>query len=283
MNFGSTLRGPILKGLIESYVYKKEVDWSLLTEGLTLPIDNQVIFSRNMGSFLQRGESKSINLYLDGKTYTAKITNVNFNAQKYKRKDVLQIRYKRNGELANKLKAIFSQSYDFIVGEKRLRDPNNRSKIRVPDSCIEQLAIYTTEFEDSYVLESIQANDIYVLRDVINQGSERIMESGFNYDIVDETSTIFEDYRIKKIRKLNRAIGDNLKLLYDFHCQICGQRIGEDYSTNIAEAHHIDYFVKSLNNDSRNQMIVCPNHHTIIHDINPVFDREELAFYILMV
>ena len=28
----------------ENYVYKKEVDWSLLNEGLTLPFDNQVVF-----------------------------------------------------------------------------------------------------------------------------------------------------------------------------------------------------------------------------------------------
>jgi len=30
--------------MVENYVYKKEVDWSLLNEGLTLPIDNQVVF-----------------------------------------------------------------------------------------------------------------------------------------------------------------------------------------------------------------------------------------------
>lgn len=44
------------------YVYKAEVNWSLLTEGLTLPVENQVVFSRNMGKFLQRGESKEITL-----------------------------------------------------------------------------------------------------------------------------------------------------------------------------------------------------------------------------
>ena len=42
----------------ENYVYKKEVDWSTLMEGFTLPLDNQVIFLRNMERFLQRGESK---------------------------------------------------------------------------------------------------------------------------------------------------------------------------------------------------------------------------------
>lgn len=44
----------------ESYVYKKEIDWSVLMEGFTLPIENQVVFLQNMGRFLQRGESKII-------------------------------------------------------------------------------------------------------------------------------------------------------------------------------------------------------------------------------
>lgn len=37
-------------------------------------------------------------------------------------------------------------------------------------------------------------------------------------------------------------------------------------------------FVKSLNNDMDNQLIVCPNHHSIIHDVDPVFDRRRLIY-----
>ncbi len=32
----------------ESYVCKKEVDWSVLMEGFTLPIENQVVFLQNI-------------------------------------------------------------------------------------------------------------------------------------------------------------------------------------------------------------------------------------------
>ena len=39
----------------ENYVYKKEVDWSLLQEKITLPVDNQVVFGQIMGRFLRRG------------------------------------------------------------------------------------------------------------------------------------------------------------------------------------------------------------------------------------
>ncbi len=40
----------------------------------------------------------------------------------------------------------------------------------------------------------------------------------------------------------------------------------------------IDYFVKSMNNGANNQIIVCPNHHSIIHDVDPVFDRGRLLY-----
>ena len=56
----------------ENYVYKKEIDWSTLMEGFTLPLDNQVIFLRNMENFLQRGQSKIIHFFMNGKTYDAK-------------------------------------------------------------------------------------------------------------------------------------------------------------------------------------------------------------------
>ena len=75
-----------------------------------------------------------------------------------------------------------------------------------------------------------------------------------------------------------QKIGEYLKELYGYRCQICGRLIGEEYGSHIAEAHHIDYFVKSLNNDASNQLIVCPNHHSIIHDVNPVFDRKRKLY-----
>ena len=59
----------------ENYVYKKEIDWSTLMEGFTLPLDNQVIFLRNMENFLQRGQSKIIHFFMNGKTYDAKIVS----------------------------------------------------------------------------------------------------------------------------------------------------------------------------------------------------------------
>lgn len=261
----------------ENYVYKKEIDWSTLMEGFTLPLDNQVIFLRNMENFLQRGQSKIIHFFMNGKTYDAKIVNMNNSVEKRK-KDAYQIRYPRNGELSQALQQYFFKSMSYIKMIRESRDPKDRSYIKVPDGLKEYLAIYTTEYEDTFLLEPIAQDDFQVMKKTIQGMRERTVENEIEYEMEDKNSGIEKRLQIVKIRKLNRKIGENLKLLYGCRCQICGQVIGEKYGSHIAEAHHIDYFVNSLNNDANNQMIVCPNHHSVIHDANPVFDRRWMVY-----
>lgn len=261
----------------ENYVYKKEIDWSVLMEGFTLPMDNQVVFINNMGHFLQRGESKVIHFYMNGITYNAKIVNINNSIEKRK-KDAYQIRYTRNGELSQALQAVFSKSCAYIKNLRENREQGSRAMIKLPEEMKEYIAIYTTEYEDTFLLEPIISDDIAALRKMVNNKAEKNFETELDYEIRDEKAGFEAHVEIVKVRKLNRKIGENLKLLYGYRCQICGELIGEQYGSHIAEAHHIDYFVKSLNNDSNNQMILCPNHHSIIHDADPIFDRPTLTY-----
>lgn len=237
-----------------------------------------MIFGRNLGKFLTRGQSKNITLYLDGKSYKAKIVNLNLSEKHNRKNDMLQIRYSPNSELSIALKLYFNKSYKYIHEKRKLRDKGDRTMIRLPEDCKEYLAIYTTEYEDTYLLETIVADEVDYFRDYVKDKQERIIEEGFNYDVVDEESSILEVEKLVKLRKLNKKISDNLKLLYNYRCQICGKSIGEKYSSQIAETHHIEYFIYSLNNDSNNQLVVCPNHHSIIHNVNPSFVRKNLSY-----
>ncbi len=96
--------------------------------------------------------------------------------------------------------------------------------------------------------------------------------------VTDNNSKIIESAGMKKIRHLSRAIGNSLKVIYGYRCQICGEFIGEKYGSTLIHAHHIDYFTRSLNNNSDNILIVCPNHHGIIHDCNPIFDKKSKMY-----
>lgn len=268
----------MLQNVSDEYVYKKEVDWSLFNYGFAIPIEHQVVFSRVADRFIARGESKEITLYLNGKPYRARLNNNSISKKFGNHADIVQIRYTQNSDLAQALRACFQRSFAYISKMKDLQEKGSKKHINLPDEYKEYLAVYTTEYDDTYVLETIGSVDMSVLREMVDGHSERIMEAEFNFDVMDDSAGFAQKEQIVKIRKLNKKIGDNLKLLYGYRCQICGKLIGEEYGAHVVEAHHIDYFVRSLNNDASNQIIVCPNHHSIIHDVDPMFDRKRLLY-----
>lgn len=70
----------------------------------------------------------------------------------------------------------------------------------------------------------------------------------------------------------------NLKKLYHGYCQLCGNRPFNVDTVDICEAHHIEYFSDSHNNNASNIVIICPNHHRMIHKCSPSFDEETHSF-----
>lgn len=100
-------------------------------------------------------------------------------------------------------------------------------------------------------------------------------EEAFNK--ADPSSKIVIKTKEQKVRQYNVRIITSLKKLYNNRCQICGCSCGEEYGVSVIQAHHIELFSETHNNDSDNIMIVCPNHHAIIHSANPVFDRSRLC------
>lgn len=95
----------------------------------------------------------------------------------------------------------------------------------------------------------------------------------------DKNASIKQVTRLQKIRHIDRSIGDSLKLLYDYRCQMTGEKVGEPYDALVVEAHHIIPFTESMNNDTSNIIIISPSYHRIIHKAKPVFDRPTLSFH----
>ena len=63
-------------------------------------------------------------------------------------------------------------SYIKMIRENR--DPKDRSYIKMPDGLKEYLAIYTTEYEDTFLLEPIAQDDFQVMK----KGKFKECESG---------------------------------------------------------------------------------------------------------
>lgn len=253
----------------------KNIDWSVLNYGINIPVELQSLIYESIGGQLGKGDNLLINLIVDNDRFEVKLTNINFDENKYpNHKDLLQIRYSANSKFAIKLREYFNVSYNYLAKEK-LKLKNSRQQIKVPDQYKEQIAIYTTNERDTLSIECItQSERLSAIKEIYNI-PEEAFENDINYIKRDPMATIEHRSKIMKIRRLDISICDMLKKLYEHRCQICGIVCGEEYTCKVAEAHHIEPFTQSLNNDSDNILILCPNHHRIIHNQNPIFDKEK--------
>lgn len=160
----------------ENYICKKEIDWSTLTDGFTLPYDYQVRFYENMEGYMQRGDIRIIRLYLEGKEHQVKHYNVN-NPKEKRNKDCYQLRYSAGSSFAIHLRELFITSYNFFSGMRVLRPNGDRTRIILPDDKKEYIAIYTTEYADTFVVEPIWAEDIAEMKLLVEKKDERTAEA----------------------------------------------------------------------------------------------------------
>ncbi len=257
----------------EYLILQKDVDMSVLREGMSIPSVFQELFYQKIGFRLKKGEACQIRLIIGTDTFFASLRNYAFDSTKYPgHPDVLQIRYSPASPLANKLREIFVHTNTLVCHYMNERKDRHK-QLRIPDSDKEYLAIYGTDHTGDLIVDCMVREEYQ--REI--QEIRRFDEQSFE-NAIDENAMIIERLGLKKIRRLSQAIGENLKQIYGYRCQICGEYIGEIYGSRIVHAHHIDFFTESLNNDASNIMIVCPNHHGIIHDRKPQFDRNEKVF-----
>lgn len=137
------------------------------------------------------------------------------------------------------------------------------------------IVISIIENNESGSIKSIEReqNIIYKTTDFITEDE---LEQIINYQ--DKSARIIVNSTPSNERIYNHNIIQKLKKLYHYQCQICGYSFESSYNINYAEAHHIDFFTNTYNNNASNIIILCPNHHRIIHKLIPVFNRQNMTW-----
>lgn len=170
--------------------------------------------------------------------------------------------------------------YDVVTSSHRNGQKNRAPRPRIIEAKT-YLSIYSFN-ELSVIVESLIRNaapvteiesDVEVIKDISEDELERIINAK------DSSSRIeYRSSTTQSVRVYDRSIISGLKALYKGQCQLCGCLPFPSFDCDISEAHHIEYFSKTQNNDASNIIIVCPNHHRIIHKLNPVFNNEKLEY-----
>ena len=255
-------------------LFNKAIDKSVFHYGFAIPVVHKELLFKKLGMVVNPGDTYDIYLSVDGVKFPAKITSINFNRRLHpNRQDMVQVRYNENSSVAKKLREKFEFTYSLIAS-----NPNYTAKWLAdrPENEKEFIAVYSSNESGTLILDCISNKDfVEETKELVALG-ETYAEAIFNQ--VDLGAEIVLKTKLCKVRHLVKKIGEDLKKLYGYRCQICGCSFEEPYDTNLIHAHHIDYFVKSQNNNPDNIMILCPNHHGIIHALNPVFDRKRKVF-----
>lgn len=256
-------------------IYSKTVDKSVLWDGFSIQGFLLTIFTEITGR-LAIGERRQIKIMLNSKVYDGiMLKNQPFSRDKYpNHKEMYQVRYSPTSEFSKALRTIYADLWQYIRNEMELQmiamaNGEKRRNIRLPEELHRKLAFYTTDNPDVWLVETYEASDNLTLLESLQTIGE------LEYERIDVSATIHCKERTVKLRILDHKIGDNLKKLYSYRCQVCGQAIGEPYGNRpVIDAHHIEPFTQSINNNYDNIMILCPNHHRIIHTFNGEFHRK---------
>lgn len=109
-------------------------------------------------------------------------------------------------------------------------------------------------------------------------GRKRTLEAIYNHDRI----AILHEVPRRKVTieqfTRNQFLADNLKSYYGNRCQVCDKDFLPDYGVAFSETHHVQYLAQGGLDISGNIVVICPNHHRIIHATNAHFNRQSLTY-----
>lgn len=208
------------------FLLKHSVDLSLLTKGFNIQTAMHKFVYALLGEVLHHGESREIKVLIEDETFTAKIYNIGFDQMRYpEHPDLLQVRYSPTTPIAKKLQSVFADDYQYLLTAREI--VGKRKQIQLPDNNHDEIIFSGTGLKGVFVIECMRGVERDSVAEEIRQMNELDFETFESRE--DKGATIKTVERIQRVRQLDRSIGDTLKHLYDFRCQMTGKRIGDEH------------------------------------------------------
>lgn len=220
-----------------------------------------------------------------------KLSVVAYYLSKFDLEAIAKLGYKNRTDAINKISISVGKGNNYlkqrrdefdVLTESHRRGYANRMPTAAVVNIHDQLK--DIDFDDftSIVKQIINPATLLVATEIQNNTFEidatfSDMEIEAIINAKDTTAAISLRQAGQNSRIYNPKIIENLKKLYQYRCQICGYS-AQDYGVHVVEAHHILPFSSVQNNDADNIIILCPNHHRLIHKANPTFDLHRKIF-----
>ncbi len=134
--------------------------------------------------------------------------------------------------------------------------------------------IHQVESIEDKIYNIIKVSNEVIMENMYAEEFQKLLES------LDSSGDIEIRQGLVKIRRYNKRIIDELKKEYSHVCQLCGHldTTKVDYDVSIVEGHHIEPFSLTKDNSPKNLIILCPNHHRLIHKLNAKWNNDKKCF-----
>lgn len=215
-------------------IYLKDIDKSILYQGFTIrtALLNQFI---DFFGKLAIGETRKISIMWDNQLFTdIDVINQNFNRERYpNHPEMYQVRYSPNHPFAKAMRLTFPELTQYLEQQQALKKELTQQggkthNIRIPDELRCSIVFYATANKDIWEAVPIPTQEINQAKQelITHPIEESLLESLL---LNDETAQIIERPHLARIRRIDKNVCLNLKKLYGYRCQICGQLITLPY------------------------------------------------------
>lgn len=124
---------------------EKEVDWSVLNHGFTIPMMYHDAFKHQYANSVERGHGAEVTVILQGVEYPATLREPDMSGGR----KVLQMLWKGKG-LVTTLREIFADTYAFMCTVKE--QGNGKKQIKLPESLQRKIIICSHEQKGFYII-----------------------------------------------------------------------------------------------------------------------------------
>jgi 5-methylcytosine-specific restriction protein A len=177
------------------------------------------------------------------------------------------------------------------------KQPNIEKIIRSL-SCSTNASILAQSFQGFSAVKKITSNDHMVLTEFAknfplesraNLLPEDIIEAQLIYGDSKKIEQFMRDeppclgkerleYLYKSAPTRNRTFVTELQALYKGKCQLCQWAPKDKYGYYICQGHHLQWICRGGEDSLDNMVLLCPNHHLVVHRCDAPFDFEDYSF-----
>ena len=115
----------------------------------------------------------------------------------------------------------------------------------------------------------------YQLEEAVEKDEEAVKK------VIREYQSGLAEYRVDHLVQQpsrSRVLSRQIHQMYNSRCQICGFDPVLVYGVEACHSHHLIYLSRGGEDSLDNMVLLCPNHHSVIHATDAVFDFRDLSF-----